>query len=142
MLEKLTSDQLTHRETTSGNTLLHIACEYGHSDIVQQLLEHDCDRLTINSKQLTPYEQAANDGIHKWINGFADVKKTKESQFMNGISNGAHLNKTLLRLLTDTENYTKLKELIDTNIPSTNSNWSSGNRLLNTFLKSRHIDSL
>jgi ankyrin repeat protein len=52
-------------EPTVKSTPLHAACYYGHKEIVQLLLEHECDRSQINCYGLTAYEEAANDEIRQ-----------------------------------------------------------------------------
>ncbi|CAF1127082.1 unnamed protein product [Didymodactylos carnosus] len=50
---------------SNGSTPLHAACYYGHEEIVQLLIAHNCGRSQINSHGLTAYEEAANDEIRQ-----------------------------------------------------------------------------
>ena len=52
-------------ETTIRSTPLHAAAFYGHAEIVQMLLDRNCDRSQVNSYGFTAYEEAANDEIRQ-----------------------------------------------------------------------------
>ena len=55
--------QPNHFEPSVKNTPLHAASYYGHKEIVQLLLQHECDRSQLNGYGLTAFEEAANDEI-------------------------------------------------------------------------------
>lgn len=64
----------THSDTKNGfnnfepivnSTPLHAASYHGHKEIVQLLIEHECDRSRTNEYGLTAYEEAANDEIRQ-----------------------------------------------------------------------------
>ncbi|CAF1061007.1 unnamed protein product [Rotaria magnacalcarata] len=65
MTFKETIDDLNPLEPSANSTPLHAASFYGHTDIVQILLEHGCDRSKVNGYCLTAYEEAANDEIRQ-----------------------------------------------------------------------------
>ena len=52
-------------ESSVKSTPLHTASYHGHKEIVQLLLNHDCDRSLVNEHGITAYEVAANDEIRQ-----------------------------------------------------------------------------
>lgn len=48
-----------------NSTPLHAASYYGHTEIVELLIEYGCDRSQTNSYGLTAFEEAANDEIRQ-----------------------------------------------------------------------------
>lgn len=52
-------------EASVKSTPLHAACFYSHTEIVQLLLERNCDRSQINGYGLTAYEEASSDEIRR-----------------------------------------------------------------------------
>ena len=64
--------QLNHSEPSVKSTPLHAASYYGHKEIVQLLLQHECDRSQLNGYGLTAFEEAANDEIRALFKRPAD----------------------------------------------------------------------
>jgi ankyrin repeat protein len=54
-----------HFESIIKSTPLHAASFYGHTEIVQLLIEYGCDRSQVNGYGLTAYEEAANAEIRE-----------------------------------------------------------------------------
>ena len=70
-------------QTTSGSTCLHVACYYGHSDVVKILLEHGAAHSIRNLRHnLTPYEETTTDDIKKLL---VDQRKLSSSEDYNYI---------------------------------------------------------
>lgn len=66
-LTKLSDNQWNPNqfEATVKSTPLHAASHHGHKEIVQLLLDRNCDRSQLNGYGLTAYEEAANDEIRR-----------------------------------------------------------------------------
>ncbi len=67
---------LNYFETSVKSTPLHTASYHGHKEIVQLLLEHDCDRSLMNGHGITAYEVAANDEIRQLYKRPTDSSNT------------------------------------------------------------------
>ncbi|CAF4394793.1 unnamed protein product, partial [Rotaria magnacalcarata] len=51
-----------NEQSTSGDTPLHLACQYGHNEIVQLLLFHQADPTIVNRRILTSLDLACENG--------------------------------------------------------------------------------
>ncbi|CAF1367511.1 unnamed protein product [Didymodactylos carnosus] len=53
---------------SNGSTALHVACYYGHEEIVKLLLEAGACRTILNIYNCTPYQEAKTDNIKELFN--------------------------------------------------------------------------
>jgi hypothetical protein len=61
-IQNMSLDDINKKES-NGSTALHVACYYGHEDIVKLLLEYGALRSIINKHGLTAYEESKTKSI-------------------------------------------------------------------------------
>ncbi|KAL8126572.1 hypothetical protein AgCh_013732 [Apium graveolens] len=99
-MQRTTSLEISNQRTPTGSTMLHLACQYGSSRCVEEILSvHESLLCMINSRDETALHLAARHGHYKVVEALILKAKTPIQQ-LNYLQYTAS---TLLQILIRTE---------------------------------------